>query len=104
MAGKGADAFERNATIMRAASPIQHVSKHLPRTLLVVGERDFPMLYGDARAFAKKAMGVGRDVTIFIGKGLDHMGVVRSLLDDRSPVRDQILIFLKNRGKQASGE
>jgi acetyl esterase/lipase len=48
MAGKGADVFSRDIAIMKAASPIQHVSKDLPPTLLVVGEKDFPMLEGDA--------------------------------------------------------
>jgi acetyl esterase/lipase len=100
MASKGADAFGRDAALMKAASPIQHVSKRLPLTLLVVGERDFPMLAGDARAFANKATGVGREVMIYVAKGLDHMGVVRSILEDRSPVRDQVLIFLEKRGNK----
>ena len=87
--------FSRDVALMRAASPIRHVSKDLPPTLLVVGEKDFPMLEGDARAFAEKAMGVGREVTTFVGKGGDHMGVVRSLLAGRSPVREQVLAFLE---------
>jgi dipeptidyl aminopeptidase/acylaminoacyl peptidase len=80
---------------MRRASPIQHVSKELPPTLLIVGEKDFPMLARDARTFAEKAKGVGREVTTFVAKGCDHMGVVRSLLEDRSPVREEVLAFLK---------
>jgi acetyl esterase/lipase len=96
MAGKGADVFSRDAGIMKAASPIQHVSKDLPPTLLVVGEKDFPMLENDARAFAEKAKGVGREVTVSVGKGCDHMGVVRSLLEDNSAVRKQVLTFVKS--------
>jgi acetyl esterase/lipase len=80
---------------MKAASPMQHVSKDLPPTLLVVGEKDFPMLEKDAQAFAEKAKEVGGKVTTFIGKGCDHMGVVRSLLEDRSAVQEQVLAFLK---------
>jgi acetyl esterase/lipase len=95
MAGKGADAFSRDAAVMKSASPIQHVAKHLPPTLLVVGEKDLPMLEADARAFADKAKQVGREVTVFVGKGCDHMGVVRSLLEDRSPICDEVLAFLK---------
>jgi acetyl esterase/lipase len=95
MAGKGADVFSRDAGVLKAASPIQHVSKDLPPTLLVVGEKDFPMLEKDARAFAEKAKGVGREVTVSVGKGCDHMGVVRSLLEDRSVVREQVVAFLK---------
>jgi acetyl esterase/lipase len=95
MAGKGADVFSRNVAVMRSASPIQHVSEDLPPTLLVVGEKDFPVLEGDARAFAEQAKGVGREVTTFVGKGCDHMGVVRSLLEDRSAIREEVLAFLK---------
>jgi acetyl esterase/lipase len=101
MAGKGADVFARDAAVMKAASPIQHVSKDLPPTLLVVGEKDFPTLEGDARTFAAKAKGVGREVTTFVGKGCDHAGVVRSLLEDRSPVREQVLAFLEKLGDHA---
>jgi acetyl esterase/lipase len=95
LAGKGADAFGRDVALMKDASPIRHISKDLPPTLLVVGEKDFPMLEGDAKAFAEKAKGVGKDVPTFVSKGSDHMGVVRSLLEEQSPVRDQVLAFLE---------
>jgi acetyl esterase/lipase len=94
MSGKGADVFSRDTAIMRAASPIQYVSKDLPFTLLVVGEKDFPMLEKDALAFAEKARTVDRDVTTFVANGCDHMGVVRGLLEDQSALREQILTFL----------
>jgi acetyl esterase/lipase len=81
---------------LKAASPIQHVSKDLPPTLLVVGDKDLPMLERDARRFAEKAKEAGRGVTTFVGKGCDHMGVVRSLLEDRSAIREKVLAFLKN--------
>jgi acetyl esterase/lipase len=96
MAGRGADVFSRDTAVMKAASPIQHISKDLPPTLLIVGEKDFPMLESDARTFAEKAKKVGREVVTFVGKGCDHMGVVRSLLDDRSAIREQVLQFLKS--------
>jgi len=95
LAGKGADAFARDVALLKAASPIQHVSKDLPPTLLIVGEKDFPMLERDARAFAEKAKCVGREVTTFVAKGCDHMAVVRSLLEDGSAVREQVLEFLR---------
>jgi len=100
MAGKGADVFSRDAAVMKAASPIQHVSKDLPPTLLVVGEKDFPMLERDARTFAEKAKGVDRKVTTFVGKGCDHMGVVRSLLEDGSAIQEQVLAFIKKLGDE----
>jgi acetyl esterase/lipase len=95
MAGKGADVFARDTAAMKAASPIHHVSKDLPPTLLVVGEKDFPMLEKDARTLAEKAKQAGRAVTIYVGKGCDHMGVVRSLLEERSAIREQVVAFLK---------
>jgi acetyl esterase/lipase len=101
LAGKGADVFSRDVPVMKAASPIRHISKDLPPTLLVVGEKDFPMLEGDARAFAEKAKAVGREVTTFVGKGKDHMGVVRSLLEENNAVREQVLAFLKKLGDEA---
>jgi acetyl esterase/lipase len=101
LAGRGADVFGRDAAAMRAASPIRHVSRDLPPVLLVVGERDYPMLAGDARAFAEKAKGVGRAVATYVAAGCDHMGVVRSLVEDRSPVRDEVVAFLKGLGSKA---
>jgi acetyl esterase/lipase len=101
LAGKGADVFSRDVAVMKAASPIQHVSKELPPTLLVVGEKDFPMLEKDAQAFAEKAKEVGIKVMTFVGKGCDHMGVVRSLLEDRSAVQEQVLAFLKTQEAKA---
>jgi acetyl esterase/lipase len=101
LAGNGADVFGRDAAVMRAASPIRHVSKDLPPVLLVVGERDYPMLAGDARAFAEKAKGVGGAVATYVAVGCDHMGVVRSLVEDRSPVRDEVVAFLKGLGRKA---
>jgi acetyl esterase/lipase len=97
MGGRGADAFSRDVAVMRDASPIRHISKRLPPVLLVVGERDFPMLEGDAKAFVEKAKEAGADATLFVAKGRDHMGVVRSLLDEKSPVRDRVLEFLRRR-------
>ncbi|HEV8059262.1 MAG TPA: alpha/beta hydrolase [Gemmataceae bacterium] len=96
LAGKGADVFTRDAIVMKAASPIQHVSKDLPQALLVVGEKDFPVLDGDTRAFALKAKTFGREIKTYVGKGCDHMGVVRNMLEDGSPVQEHVLTFIKN--------
>jgi acetyl esterase/lipase len=94
MAGRGAEVFSRDAGVMRDASPIGHVSEGLPPVLLVVGERDFPMLEGDARAFVAKVKGVGGSAALFVAEGRDHMGVVRSLVEDDSPVLKQVVDFL----------
>jgi acetyl esterase/lipase len=101
LGGRGADVFARDVEVMKAASPIQHLSKQLPRTLLVVGQWDFPMLEGDAKRFAEKAKEAGATVHTFVAKGLDHMGVVRSLLEDKSAVLEQVLAFLKESDGQA---
>jgi acetyl esterase/lipase len=95
LAGKGADVFSRDAALMKEASPIQHLSKDLPPTVLIVGERDFPMLEGDAKAFSTKANDAGAKVIVSVAKGCDHMAVVRSLLEEHSPVSEQVLAFLK---------
>ncbi len=94
MAGRGADVFSRNAGIMKAASPVQHITKELPPVLLVVGERDFSMLEGDAKDFVEKAKGFNVAATVFVAKGRDHMGVVKSLIEDKSPVIEQVVAFL----------
>jgi acetyl esterase/lipase len=96
MAGKGADVFSRDPAIMKDASPVRHATNKLPHTLLVVGDRDFPMLEGDAKAFLKKARQAGATVSLFVAKDCDHMGTVRQLLDDNSPILAQVLGFLKN--------
>jgi acetyl esterase/lipase len=99
MAGRGADVFSRDVGVMRDASPIVHVGKGLPRILLVVGERDFPMLEGDAHAFVEKVKGVGGSAALFVAPGRDHMGVVRSLIEDDSPVLKRVVDFLIGTGR-----
>jgi acetyl esterase/lipase len=91
MAGGGAGAFGRDAAAMRDASPMSHVSPGIPRTLLVVGEDDFPMLAGDARAFAAKA---GGRVEVFVAPGKDHIGTARGMTDAADPVLKKVKEFL----------
>jgi acetyl esterase/lipase len=99
MAGRGADVFSRDVGVMRDASPIVHVRKGLPPILLVVGERDFPMLEGDAHAFVEKVKGVGGSAALFVAPGRDHMEVVRSLIEDDSPVLKRVVDFLIGTGR-----
>jgi acetyl esterase/lipase len=100
MRGHGADVFGRDVAVMKDASPIQHLTKDLPQTLLIVGERDFLMLEGDARRYADKAKSLGRTVPVVVVKGCNHMQVVGSLLEDRSPVQENVLAFLSKVGKK----
>jgi acetyl esterase/lipase len=95
------DVFAKDADSLRNASPIQHVRKGMPPVLLVVGERDFPMLEADGRAFVEKAKAAGGSARIFVAKGRDHMGVVQALLKDKDPLVEQVTAFLgaPNTGK-----
>ena len=92
--GRGAEVFSRQIDVMKDASPNRHVSDDLPPVLLIVGDRDFPMLEGDAKAFIAKANGLGRTADLFVAKGRDHMGVVKSLIEENSPVWDRVAEFL----------
>ncbi len=96
MAGRGADAFARDFETMKNASPIQHITKKLPPTLLVVGERDFPMLAADAQVFVDKAKKSGATARLYLAKGRDHMGVVQALTKDTDPILEQVLEFVGN--------
>jgi acetyl esterase/lipase len=98
--GHGADVFGRDTAVMKDASPIQHLSKDLPRTLLIVGEKDFPMLEGDAKRFAEKAKGLGVTVPVIAAKGCNHMQVVSSLLEDKSLVQENVVAFLSKLGEK----
>jgi acetyl esterase/lipase len=94
MAGRGADAFSRDIRVMKGASPIRHITKDMPPVLLVVGERDFPMLEGDAKAFVKRATEEKSSAALVVSKGRNHMGVVKALLQDDSDVLKDVREFL----------
>ena len=94
MGGRGAEAFSRDVEVMKDASPLRHVTKDLPPVLLVVGERDFPMLEGDAKAFVKRAADEKATAAMLLTKGRDHMGVVKALLEDKSDVLEKVREFL----------
>lgn len=100
LSGHGADPFLRNETLMRDASPIQHISRRMSPTLLVVGENDFPMLKADAESFARKAVGFGNRVQIVVAPGKDHMGVARGMADKRDFVLNTVLTFLQTHVKE----
>ena len=95
LAGRGADAFSKNVEHLKHASPMVHLSKSLPPTMLVVGERDFPMLAGDAKAFAAQAKEYGLEVAVLISPKKDHMGNIRQLLEEPNEVTKQIMSFIE---------
>lgn len=93
MGGRGAEAFSRDIKVMKDASPLRHISKDMPPVLLIVGERDFPMLENDAKAFVERAAAEKASASMFVTKGRDHMGVVRALLEDKSDVLEKVRQF-----------
>ena len=50
---------------------------------------------GKRCAVPAEAKEVGATVKTFVAKDRDHMAVVRSLLEDKSPIQEQVLGFLK---------
>jgi hypothetical protein len=64
--------------------------------LLVVGDRDFPMLEGDAKEFVAKAKDAGVKVKLHVARERTHMGIVQHLLDERDPVLGQVLAFIRD--------
>jgi acetyl esterase/lipase len=96
LARGGADVFSRDIELMKTGSPVAHASNDLPPTLLVVGERDFPMLEADAKVFAVKAKASGAIVRTSVAKGCDHMGVVRNLIEDKSLILEWVRDFVRD--------
>jgi acetyl esterase/lipase len=99
MGGKGADVFGRDSVVMKDASPIQHVTKNLPPTLLIVGENDFPKLDEDAKTFVEKAKAENATATVYITKSRNHMAVVHGLIEEKSDVQERVREFLEKEVK-----
>ena len=95
LAGHGADVFGRDVDVMRAASPLAHVTGQLPPTLLVVGERDFPMLADDARRLCEAAEAEHAEARLVIAPDRDHLGVVAGLIEPDDPTAISVLAFLE---------
>lgn len=95
LGGRGAEAFSKNVEYLRQASPVVHLNKSLPPTMLIVGEKDFPMLHQDARAFAAQAKTIGLVVPVLISPKRDHMGNIRQLLEEPNDVTKQMMAFIE---------
>ena len=93
--GHGADVFHRDPALMLDASPMAHISGDLPRTLLLVGGDDFPMLAGGAHTFMTKAQAAGCHVSMAVIPGKDHMAMAQGLTSEHDPVLAAVLTFLK---------
>ena len=97
LAGAGADVFRRDLTTMRDASPASHINRDLPPTLLLVGERDFPMLASDALAFVAESKKAGASAEFAVIPGKDHMGMAQGMTDDEDAVLSRVSAFLERR-------
>jgi acetyl esterase/lipase len=102
--GHGADPFRRDEALIEDAGPIWHVSRGMPPTLLVVGGQDFPMLEGDARAFARKAEGFGDRVRVIVVPGKDHLGVARGMIDSQDMVLAAVREFIREKQQNGHGK
>jgi acetyl esterase/lipase len=96
MAGpRGKGVFPADPAEVAAVSPLQRLGHQLPRTLLLVGSEDFPMLAADARAFAQKAESFGTVIATEVISGNDHMGMVRGLTAESDPVFKRVVAFIE---------
>jgi acetyl esterase/lipase len=95
LAGAGADVFHRDPIMMKEASPISQLQSALPPTLLLVGERDFPMLALDARAFIARENNLGGHAEFALIPAKDHLGMARGMTDEKDPVLKAVLAFLE---------
>jgi acetyl esterase/lipase len=92
---RGRGVFPSDPAEIIALSPLHQLAHKLPRTLLLVGSDDFPMLANDARVFAEKARKLGTDITTEVISGKDHIGMVRGLTSDDDPVSRRVLTFIQ---------
>lgn len=104
LAGAGADVFRRDLTMMRDASPASHINRDLPPALLLVGERDFPMLESDALAFVAESKKAGATAEFAVIPGKDHMGMALGMTDDKDAVLSRVSAFLQGHFATHSGE
>jgi acetyl esterase/lipase len=94
MAGRGSETFNRDPLLMKNASPIQHVSKSLPPVLMFVGDNDYPALAGDDKLFVDALTRAGGKAALVVVKNCDHMGTIRSAVEETSDVHKRIVKFL----------
>jgi acetyl esterase/lipase len=68
------------------ASPARHFGPHVPRVLMIVGDRDEPWRLRDHKAAAEKLRTAGApDVTLRIVPGRDHTTIRRAPSEQQAP-------------------
>jgi len=96
---RGKGVFPTDIDEITKLSPLHQLNVKIPRTLLLVGSDDFPMLAADARHFAEKAKALGTDISTEVSPGKDHMGMVRALTNEADPVFLRVLAFIQAQPK-----
>jgi acetyl esterase/lipase len=86
--------------VWAAASPVRHFGAHVPRTLMIVGERDEPWRLRDHRAAAAALERRGKgDISFHIMDDRDHLTIRRKPGEDQAePTIAEILAFLRDSG------
>lgn len=92
---RGKGVFPTDREEITKLSPLHQLNGKIPRTLLLVGSDDFPMLADDARRFAQKAKALGADISTDVIAGKDHMGMIRALTNEEDPVFLRVLAFIQ---------
>jgi acetyl esterase/lipase len=76
----GGTIFKEGPESLESASPIAHLRKEMPRMLLMVAERDMPILITQAKRYADKAKEIEAPVTFFEMPDRDHITTIAKLM------------------------
>ncbi|MGO9203933.1 MAG: alpha/beta hydrolase [Limisphaerales bacterium] len=96
---RGKGVFPSDLDEIRRLSPLHQLNRKIPRTLLLIGSDDFPMLAADARHFTEKAKVMGTDTSTDVISGKDHMGMIRALTNEEDPVFLRVVAFIQAQPK-----
>lgn len=83
------------------ASPILHIHKNLPPFLILISEKDLPLLPGQADEFHEALKKEGCDVTFQRIERRNHNSVIFSATRPDDPTARAMLDFLKQHDKKA---
>lgn len=100
-----------DAEAWEAASPARHFGTHVPRTLMIIGDRDEPWRLRDNREAAAALHRAGKgDISFHIVEGRDHQTIRRGPGEEQAePTMAEILKFLgvpedgRDRGRARPG-
>ncbi len=90
----GGTIFKVGTESLTSASPLTHLRKEMPRTLLMVAERDMPILITQAKRYAEKAKEIEAPVTFFEMPDRDHITTITKLMTKDDVVVKKIVEFV----------